>query len=591
MIKMITDYILIFIGLIGVMFFSCDAPKNTTVNPNIIILIPDGCGVAHYTLARLFKTVNGKDANDGFASLCVDEMSMTRVSTYMGNSIITGSCAASTAFATGTKGQVKLIGLTPEKRSFPKVEDLPESEHYRPAASVLEAAKAKGYATGLIATSEFCHATPAGYAAKWVHRNGYNAIAQQMVFSNLDLLFGGGRSVLEKHPGGNYLDTLAKIGYSVIGTADELAAVKPATRVWGLFADMAMNKELDRVTRKSTEPSIVAMTEKAIALLSGSGKPFFLMVEGSQVDWASHDNDPVGVATDLIAFDNACKAALDFAKRDSNTIILIFPDHDNGGMAVGRKESSQIYEEATLDSSIGRIASATMTAQGFCDSMAVLVDVQKSLDFTVFTSLLSSLYGLPESMIASNPEEVKRAYDRINRKELDDAATDISDVMSRYVGIGWTTFSHTGNDVPMWYSGVDISGSLIDNTDIAKTVFSALATDSRALTDSLYANATDIFKDAVLSIDTLYGVPEGTSWIYRDPKGASDKDAVIGGALKVENGSTVVLFPFNRNYAVITDGNGTKVQSLNGLTVTTRCDAVSPATVWLSVAAREVLGM
>ena len=119
---------------------------------NVIVLIPDGCDESVQTLARWYK---GED-------LQVDSMQGGSVKIHMANSVITGSAAAATAFATGHKTTVRFLGVGPRTSDLlPSVDAT--ADPYAPVASVLEAAKLDGKATGLVATSRISHATPAGF--------------------------------------------------------------------------------------------------------------------------------------------------------------------------------------------------------------------------------------------------------------------------------------------------------------------------------------------------------------------------------------------------------------------------------------------
>jgi alkaline phosphatase len=68
--------------------------------------------------------------------------------------------------------------------------------------------------------------------------------------------------------------------------------------------------------------------------LSQDPDGFILMVEGSQIDWAGHDDDANYLLSEMKDFTKAVKAALDFAEADGNTLIIITADHETGGMAI-----------------------------------------------------------------------------------------------------------------------------------------------------------------------------------------------------------------------------------------------------------------
>jgi alkaline phosphatase len=115
--------------------------------------------------------------------------------------------------------------------------------------------------------------------------------------------------------------------------------------VWGLFDDSHMQPDMDRQHFAEHEPSLAEMVGKAIELLSQDKDGFFLMVEGSQVDWAGHNNDPIYMVTDFLAFDDAVKAACDFAEEDGRTLVLAYPDHNTGGMKIGHYFTAVGYTE------------------------------------------------------------------------------------------------------------------------------------------------------------------------------------------------------------------------------------------------------
>jgi len=132
--------------------------------------------------------------------------------------------------------------------------------------------------------------------------------------------------------------TLAQRNYRTLFSRKELASlpVKPGMRVCGLFAPQDLAYEADRrYFYSDRQPSLAEMTSKAIALLNANGKKgFFLFIEASKVDWASHANDASGVVSDYWAFNQALDSALAFAKKNGSTLVVAFSDHDNGGMAL-----------------------------------------------------------------------------------------------------------------------------------------------------------------------------------------------------------------------------------------------------------------
>jgi alkaline phosphatase len=64
----------------------------------------------------------------------------------------------------------------------------------------------------------------------------------------------------------------------------------------------------------------------------GKSPGFFLMVEGSQIDWACHSNDAAAAVRQTLLFDQAVAAAADFALRDGHTLVIVTADHETGGL-------------------------------------------------------------------------------------------------------------------------------------------------------------------------------------------------------------------------------------------------------------------
>jgi alkaline phosphatase len=266
----------------------------TPANPNakiknVIVLIPDGRSQSVETLSRWYSG----------QPLEVDNLVTGTVSTYSTDSVITDSSAASCAFATGYKTTNGFISIGPSNSTVLSTLKMPDEKlQYRPLATVLEASKLKGKATGLVATSRVTHATPAGFAAHVDNRDNETQIAEQMVYENIDVVFGGAASYLvpkaeggKRTDGENLTKELLNRGYQYVDTKDKMMALKSG-KVWGLFAGNHMNADIDRAELAPTEPSLAEMTSKSVQLLSKDKDGFFLMVEGSQVDWADHANDP-----------------------------------------------------------------------------------------------------------------------------------------------------------------------------------------------------------------------------------------------------------------------------------------------------------
>lgn len=453
---------------------------------NVIVLVPDGTGAAHTTVARWYKG----------HSLALDEMVSGSVRTYSAESLITDSAPAATAFATGNKSNSKYVGILPSKVSMPGLVQIADELKFKPVATVLEGAKLQGKATGIIATSNIQHATPAGYSSHTYNRGDYNDIAKQQVYENIDVVLGGGKQyLLPKGQGGkrtdqeNLVNIIKSKGYTYVETRDELTNAQ-GTKLYGAFADDAMAYEFDRKVMRPSEPTLAEMTRKAIEILAKDKDGFFLFVEGSKVDWASHANDPIGVISDVLAFDDAVKAALDFAKRDGHTLVLAFSDHGNGGMSIGNKQTDKNYDTLGYEIVFSPLKKAILTGEG----------IEKMLDGNRTAERISEVVVKYYGVIDLTKDEL--AAIQAHKGELNYA---LGPILSRRSGIGWTTSGHTGEDLFLYAYGPNRPIGLYENSELAQVTAEALRVDLEKTNKQLFINAEEAFKaiGATTAIDKI----------------------------------------------------------------------------------------
>lgn len=520
---------------------------------NVIVLIPDGCGIPHMTITRWCKGT----------PLAQDSMDVSLVHTFSANSMITGSAASATAFATGHKtweasGKARCVSIQPDSLLLPSASELPSTARWRPVATVLEGARLSGKAVGLVSTCRASHATPAAYASHWHSRYDDNIIMEQMVYQGLDVLLAGGFQYLfdenikipgstakgKRHDGENFYEVLNARGYAIVTVKDQFKALSPATqKLWGMFAHNHMVHDIDRKQFAPHEPSLAEMTQTAIDILSKDPYGFFLMVEGSQIDWSSHDNDPVGTITDYLAFDHAVQVALDFARSrpEQQTLILMFPDHDNGGMSLGHCNMDTYMFHPDDMSRV--IAAASLTADGVARLIEAKID-RSNPDKKAIRAILSEHLGITDA----TTEELTRITTELADTQYCNLRTIFGPIISSRAGIGWTTFDHTGNDVPMFSYGCDEVPQTIDNTDIARICARTMGFNLEDLTERLFADAEILFKGADILIDTA-GV------------------GVSNGQLVVEKEGKKAVFPFFKNLMITEKGTlpleGLVVYSLN----------------------------
>ena len=449
---------------------------------NVIVMIPDGCDETVQTVARWYK---GED-------LQVDRMVGGGVKIHMANSIITGSAAAATAFATGHKTTVRFLGVGPRTADLLTGFE-PTAAPYAPVASILEAAQLKGKATGIVATSRVTHATPAAFACHIEDRGWDNEIMEHMVYNNVDVVFGGGARHLipsgesytttfgdewggKRTDGENLLGVLQERGYAFVDNRDDMLALREGP-VWGMFDDSHMQPDMDRPYFAEHEPSLAEMTAKAVELLSQDKDGFFLMVEGSQVDWAGHNNDPIYMVRDFIAFDDAVKVACDFAETNGRTLVLAFPDHNTGGMKIGHYTTAVDYTETKIEDLVAPLQGMTISSVGLVAMLENDSDAELKAKVAQYWRL--DITDDDVAAIRSLEPTVGLAYA-------------LARVLSNnYTVIGWTTHGHNGETVPVWIQGADAPVGIIDNTDLAYMAADAMGADLAKASDYLYVDLED----------------------------------------------------------------------------------------------------
>ncbi|HBS85181.1 MAG: alkaline phosphatase [Bacteroidetes bacterium GWF2_38_335] len=300
--------------------FNIEAICKGTKAKNVILFIGDGMGTSQVYAAL---TANG-------GSLYMTSLKFSGFSkTNSGSDYVTDSGAGGTAIACGKKTYNYAIGVDMDTV---------------PMVSILELAEKKGLSTGMVATAAITHATPASFMAHNRDRNNYEEIALDFLKTDIDIFIGGGRDhFASRKDKRNLLDELAKKGYQV---CDSLNTSISKDKV-AVFTASGHNPEAKY--RKNMLP---IATQKAIDLLSKNKNGFFLMVEGSQIDWGGHDNDLPQVIEETLDMDKALAVALEFAEKNGETLIIVTADHECGGLSLknGSLEKGIVVAEfSTLD--------------------------------------------------------------------------------------------------------------------------------------------------------------------------------------------------------------------------------------------------
>ncbi|MDA9041680.1 alkaline phosphatase [Flavobacteriaceae bacterium] len=289
--------------------------------PNIIMMIGDGMGLSQIS--------SGMYSNNNYTSL---ERShhIGLIKTHAFDDLVTDSAAAGTAMSSGVKTYNGVVGM---------------DVNYSPVKSILEISRDKGYITAIIATSTIVHATPASYYSKVKSRYDYDEIASQLSKSNINFFVGGGEKYfndrrdkrnlmneMDDYLFANSLENFIKINSNKIGFLTDY--------------DEPIGKHEGR------KPSLEDIVQATVQKLSSFNKPFFLLVEGSQIDWGAHDNDSEHMISEMLEFDRTVGRVFNFADKDKNTIVVITADHETGGLSIidGNLEDSKVVNKYVSDS-------------------------------------------------------------------------------------------------------------------------------------------------------------------------------------------------------------------------------------------------
>lgn len=428
---------------------SAAADEPAATPRNLVFLLGDGMGFAQVKAYRMYA--------DDPATELVEPLPMEawQVGSVSTDSIrldcsagddhcvrdphgFTDSASSATAYATGHDTVVGRLSTDPDGQPLP---------------TVLEGARRAGKATGIVVTSSITHASPAAFGSHVVSRKDKRSIADQYFDARwdgapmIDVLLGGGRDDLCRGDR-DLLPEFRAAGYDVVENRAALEASR-ADRVLGLFAPEGLPQAWDR---GDEVPSLAAMTAHALDVLSRDPDGFFLVVEGSQVDWAAHDNSVPGVISEMEDFVGAVRVALDFARARGDTLVIVTADHETGGMALGRDDVHH-WDARPL-------RGMRRTPKGMAEDYAA---GQEPLSAIVARNVAFELDADEIARLDAAPRWVGKAR------------AVIADLFNRRTFTGWSTSGHTGVDVPLYAFGPgrERFGGVMQNEDVGRALWAA----------------------------------------------------------------------------------------------------------------------
>jgi alkaline phosphatase len=457
---------------------------------NLVMMVSDGMGPATLSLTRSYRQhVDGLPIDD---TLVLDQHFWGTSRTRSSNSLVTDSAAGATAFSCGKKSYNGAISVTPD---------------YEPCGTVLEAAKRAGYHTGLVVTTDITDATPACFASHVLMRVMEDDIALQEIGDgvlgrSVDLMLGGGRChfLPNSTEGSCRLDDVdvvkmaqEKYNWGYTDSRKGFNALKGGNNLqlpfMGLFASNDIPFELDRRNMNDTYPSLSEMAATALRALelatSDSDKGFFLMIEGSRIDHAGHYNDPAAQVHEVIEYDRAFKAVLDFIERsDTETVLVATSDHETGGLATAIQPPGHLpvynwYPKVLANAS----ASCELLAARFQEHVSSnpISDASaEKIKSWVNDELIVSGLGITDATESELDQFLEFPASAIYH---------LTDIISLRAHVGWSTHGHTAVDVNIYSSdpkGLN-NGSRrnVENTDVGVFLRTYLDVDVEEITEEL----------------------------------------------------------------------------------------------------------
>lgn len=405
---------------------------------NIILLVGDGMGYSQVKAYRYFadnpategidalpfdRYLVGSVATEAITLNCAKEQPDKCVRDPYG---ITDSASSASAYATGQDTLVERIGISVDGQR---------------QENISERARRRGIAVGVVSTSQVTHATPAAFYAHVSGRSETESIADQL-FDNQyqgmplpQVILGGGARYLQREDRDLVAEFAAK-GYALASNRDELLQSK-ANLLLGLFAPIGLPRAWDR---PATTPSLADMTTAAIRVLEQDPEGFFLMVEGSQIDWAAHSNDIVGVVSEMQDFSAAIEVALEYANGRNDTLVVVTADHETGGLSMGR-DGEYLWNPRPL--------------RGLKSTPAGITE-----EFLAGNEPLSAVAArhLPFKLTKQERKDLDVAKQEVPPYPTygvdgTQAYTLLSLLFDHRTSSGWTTTGHTGVDVPLYAAG------------------------------------------------------------------------------------------------------------------------------------------
>lgn len=439
---------LIATGLLGFKAIEPEHQKGKTAK-NIIIMVSDGMSTGTLNMASLLRQ-RFEDRQSNWLKLYEEGVvSRALMDMASASSLITDSAAASSSWGGGVR--VKNGSLNTNADGTPN-------------KPLLQKFKNVGKAVGCVTTVPITHATPAGFCITNNKRGDQSEIALQYLPLGFDVMMGGGDNYFNAAKRVDKQDVyqlFSNSNYAVLKDRQQLSNTPSSIGkpVLGVFHSDGLPYTLDRqnsVELQASTPSLKEMAEKAIQILSQNKNGFVLQIEAGKVDWAAHANDTGGILYDQLAFDDTIKVAIDFAKKQKDTLVIITSDHGNAnpGLFYGEKANKNF----------DKIFLAKQTNDWFLNGINKQLSVAKVIE----------RYEAANGYNINNDEAqiLLKAYENLNEEGTYNAYKLpyklLGQIQSKYTSIAWAGVDHSADfvELAMYGPGSENLKPFIKNTDL-----------------------------------------------------------------------------------------------------------------------------
>lgn len=437
-----------------------EANKNRKAK-NIILLVSDGMSTGTLNMTDLFLSRKTGRGSNWMQLYKDNKVSRALMDTASASSIVTDSSAASSSWGGGFRVNNGSLNVSPAGE---------------PHLPIWQKFKKVGKMAGCVTTVPITHATPAGFCVNSKSRNAQEDIAQQYLDFGFDIMMGGGANYFsheQRKDKKDMYEAFKSKGYQVVKTKSEMQNASNSQPVLGIFSADGLPYYADRNSDKNLEntiPSLAEMTQKAIDRMKNHKNGFVLQVESGKVDWAAHANDIAGLIHDQIEFDEAVKAAIDFAEHDKETLVIITTDHGNAnpGIIYGK------YANDNFDS----IQKYTQTNEW------ILNQIKPESSISHVKEIIERANG--HSVSDQEAKTVLGYYDGLhkedglyNYKKLPYKA--FAEMQGRINSVGWISMDHSADyvELAMFGPGSELLKPFVKNTDLHYLMLQAAEVENK----------------------------------------------------------------------------------------------------------------